>query len=178
MKKIKYLIVFLFITSSLFFFIQMTSMAKIDPIGMYFDSEGNLRDARISELEIRFMQIRIDWVMKNIDTTPYVRFTYDEGGYLGDSLEEETNVSLNTKEKIVVVVRDNKEFFSSFTTKSEFLKYFYGLTFHLFMDLYGITNDFDNDVVVYIIPKGGLKEENLLGYFYKGEHIINKKFSN
>ena len=149
----------------------MQSSAKIDPLNIYFNEKGELYDTRISALDLQFLEIRVDIIMSNPNFLG-INFSYDEIGIWGESYEE--YVSLQTRGKIVICVFDTREFYSSSTTKSEFLGYFYGLTLSLEHYLFGITNDFNNDVVLYLIPKERLIKGGLLGYFYKGEHVVLK----
>ena len=161
----------IFILCIIILIAPMQSSAKIDPFNIYFNDKGELYDTRISALDLQFLEIRVDIIMSN-PNFPGIDFDYDKIGIWGESYEE--YVSLQTRRKIVIHARDTREFYSSFTTKSEFLGYFYGLTLSLEISLFGITNDFNNDVVLYLIPKEGLIEGGLLGYFYKGEFVVLK----
>lgn len=161
----------IFILCIIILIAPMQSSTKIDPANIFFDEKGDLYDSRISALDLQFLEIRVDIIMAN-PNFPGINFNYDKIGIWGESYEK--YVSLQTRGKIVIHVRDTREFYSSLTTKSEFLEYFYGLTLSLEFSLFGITNDFNNDVVIYLIPKEGLEKDGLLGYFYKGEYVILK----
>lgn len=161
----------IFILCIIILIAPMQSSAKIDPLNIFFNEKGELYDARISALDMQFLEIRVDIIMAN-PNFPGINFSYDKIGTWGETYEK--YFSLQTRGKIVIFARDTREFYSSFTTKSEFLRYFYGLTLSLEISLFGITNDFNNDVVLYLIPKEGLEKGGLLGYFYKGEHVILK----
>jgi len=159
----------IFILCIIILIAPMQSSAKIDPMNIFFDEKGELYDTRISALDMRFLEIRVDIIMSN-PNFPGINFSYDKIGIWGESYEE--YVSLQTRGKIVICAIDTREFYSSFTTKSEFLEYFYRLTLSLKSHLVCITNDFDNDVVLYLIPKERLKKGGLLGYFYKGNMLF------
>ena len=77
---------------------------------------------------------------------------------------------------LYIYIRDTRGFYASIATKSELLEYLNGLWVNLEINLFGITNNFDNDVVIYIIPKEGLEKGSLLGYFYQGKFVILKDF--
>jgi len=171
MMKKKNIFLGIFILCIIILITSMQSSAKIDPANIFFNEKGDLYNTRISALDLQFLKIRVDIIMAN-PNFPGINFDYDKIGIWGESYEE--YVSLQTRRKIVITVRDTREFYSSFTSKSDFLGYFYGLTLSLEHSLYGITNDFNNDVVLYLIPKEGLIEGGLLGYFYKGEHVVLK----
>ena len=76
--------------------------------------------------------------------------------------------------KIIFVLSRFKNELVTVSAMIEFLEYFNGLWVLLEISLFGITNDFNNDVVLYLIPKEGLIEGGLLGYFYKGEFVVLK----
>lgn len=154
---------------AIIFLTPMLGRAEIDQL--WFTEKGELSDATVSALDFHFLEIRVQMIMGDPDNYLDVDFAYDEIGRRGEWFEE--FVRLYTRGKIVITVRDSRARFSSYTLKSEFLNYFKALTFYLNMHLIGVTNDFNNDVVVYLIPRVGTTE-GLLGYFYKGEHVIIK----
>jgi len=147
----------------------MLGGAEINQI--WFNEKGKLRNATVSALDFHFLEIRVEMIMSDPDNYLDVDFDYDDVGLMGEWFEE--FVRLYTRGKIVITARDTRERFSSYTLKSEFLNYFKSLTFYFEFKLIGVTNDFNNDVVVYLIPREGFRE-GLLGYFYKGEHVIIK----
>lgn len=154
--------------------VPIQSRATIDPIGIYLDKEGKPIVDEISGLEWHFLNIKVDMIM-NTPNFPGLDIVYDQIGIHGEGMEK--YVSLQTRRKIVVTIRDTREFYASIATKSELLEYFNGLWVQLALNLLAITNDFDNDVVIYVIPKEGLIKGGLLAYFYKGEFVILKDFS-
>lgn len=168
MKKRILLLVILLVVAVIFL-TPMLGGAEINQL--WFTEKGKLRNATVSALDFRFLEIRVQMIMGDPDNYIDVDFAYDEIGNMGEWFEE--FVRLYTRGKIVITVRDSRERFSSYTLKLEFLNYFKALTFYLNMRLLGVTNDFNNDVVVYLIPREGIRE-GLLGYFYKGEHVIVK----
>ena len=168
MKKRILLLVILLVVA-IIFLAPMLGGAEIAQF--WFTEEGKLSNATVSALDFRFLEIRVQMIMGDPDNYLDVNFAYDEIGNMGEWFEE--FVRLYTRGKIVITVKDSRERFSSYILKSEFLNYFKNLTFYFKIDLLGVTNDFNNDVVVYLIPRGGFRE-GLLGYFYKGEHVIIK----
>lgn len=162
----------IFILCIIILIAPMQSSAKIDPLNIYFNEKGELYDTRISALNLRFLEIRVGMMMDDPDNYLYVTFSYDKIGIWGEQYED--FVRLYTRRKIVVIAIDTRERFSSYTLKSEFLNYFDAFTNYLKASLITVTNDFNNDVVIYLIPKERLSKGGLLGYFYKGEHVVLK----
>ena len=169
MKKRILLLVILLIVA-IIFLTPMLGGAEINQL--WFTEKGELRAATVSALDFHFLKIKVEIIMGNPDDYLGVDFAYDEIGNMGEWFEE--FVRLYTRGKIVIIVRDSRERFSSYALKSEFLNYFDALTVFFKIKLLGVTNDFNNDIVVYLIPKEGTKEGGLLGYFYEGEHVIIK----
>ena len=149
--------------------------ATIDPRGIYLDEEGNPRDRKISALEWRFLQIQIDMIMNFPAFYPGIEMEYDQTGQHGESMKEYVN--LGTQRKIVIHIRDAREILASARTKSKLLEYLMGIRYLIDMGLTGITDNFDFDVIIYVIPREGLTEGGLLAYFYLGEFVILKDFS-
>lgn len=158
---------------TIIFITPIQSRATVDPIGIYLDEKGEPSVGRISRLDWSFLNIRVDLIMANPEL-PGVNISYDKVGFHGEQMEK--YVSLQTRGKIVIYIRDTREFYASIATKSELLEYLNGMWVSLEISLFGITNDFDNDVVIYIIPREGLQEGGLLGYFYQGKFVILKDF--
>lgn len=169
MKKRIILLVILVVVAVIFL-TPMLGGAEIDQL--WFTEEGKLWNATVSALDFHFLEIRVQMIMGDPDNYLDVDFAYDEIGNMGEWFEE--FVRLYTRGKIVIIARDTRARFSSYTLKSEFLNYFGALTDYFKLHLLGVTNDFNNDVVVYLIPREGTKIGGLLGYFYKGEHVIIK----
>lgn len=164
-------LIFLFIS---FFVVPMKTRAKIDPMGMYLDNEGNAYLDRISRLDWTFLNIQMDIIMTYPNSFQKINIDYDQTGFYENFLMKDY-AKVKTKGKIVISIHDEREYFSSIKTKSELLDYLYDYKNLLKTRLnVRITNNFDKDVVIYVIPKEGLEKDGLLGYFYNGEFIILK----
>jgi len=155
--------------------ITLQSMAKVDPHGIFLDEKGHPRNANISQLDWTFLNIKIEMIMEHPDFFPRIDINYDQKGVYGEMMEE--YVSLQTRGKIVINICDTRKFYASIETNPELLNQLDILRFLLKMKLFGITNDFDNDVVIYVIPSEGLRDGGMLAYFYKGEFVILKDLS-
>ncbi len=158
---------------TIIFIAPIQSRATVDPIGIYLDEKGEPSVGEISRLDWSFLNIRVNLIMANPEL-PGVSISYDKIGFHGEQMEK--YVSLQTRGKIVIDIRDTRGFYASIATKSELLEYLNGMWLSLEINLFGITNDFDNDVVIYIIPREGLLKGGLLGYFYQGKFVILKDF--
>ena len=158
---------------TIIFIAPIQSRATVDPIGIYLDEKGEPSVGEISRLDWTFLNLRVDLMMSTPEF-PGVSISYDKIGFHGEQMEK--YVSLQTRRKIVVYIRDTRGFYASIATKSELLEYLNGFWAHLEISLFGITNNFDNDVVIYIIPREGLEKGSLLGYFYQGKFVILKDF--
>jgi len=174
MKKEKYIYRVFVLCIIVCLLLPIQSMAKVDPMGIYLDERGNTRYKNISGLDWSFLNIKIEIMMTYPDEYLGITISYDQFGYEGDSMKD--YIELNTEGKIVINIRDTRKYFSSSKTKDEVFKYLNGYRVFLASRFYGygITYDFDNDVVIYVIPKEGLQEGGLVGYFYKGEFVILK----
>lgn len=158
---------------TIIFITPIQSRATIDPMGIYLDEKGEPSVGEISRLDWSFLNIMVSLIMQNPEL-PGVSISYDKIGIHGEQMEK--YVSLQTRRKIVIYIRDTRGFYASIATKSELLEYLNGLWASLTINLFGITNNFDNDVVIYIIPREGLEKGSLLGYFYQGKFVILKDF--
>lgn len=158
---------------TIIFITPIQSRATIDPMGIYLDEKGEPSVGEISRLDWSFLNIMVSLIMQNPEL-PGVSISYDKIGIHGEQMEK--YVSLQTSRKIVIYIRDTRGFYASIATKSELLEYLNGLWVNLAINLFGITNNFDNDVVIYIIPREGLEKGSLLGYFYQGKFVILKDF--
>ena len=158
---------------TIIFITPIQSRATIDPMGIYLDEKGEPSVGEISRLDWSFLNIMVSLIMQNPEL-PGVSISYDKIGIHGEQMER--YVSLQTRRKIVIYIRDTRGFYASIATKSELLEYLNGLWASLTINLFGITNNFDNDVVIYIIPREGLEKGSLLGYFYQGKFVILKDF--
>ena len=158
---------------TIIFIAPIQSRATVDPMGIYLDEKGEPSVGEISRLDWSFLNIMVGIIMQNPEF-PGVSISYDKIGIHGEQMEK--YVSLQTRRKIVIYIRDTRGFYASITTKSELLEYLNGLWANLTINLFGITNNFDNDVVIYIIPREGLEKGSLLGYFYQGKFVILKDF--
>jgi len=147
----------------------------------WFTDEGKPREATISALEFRFLELRIQMMMDHPNDYPNLEFRYDEGGVEGKVMVRmfEGIKELDTRGKIVVHVWDTRDHPSLTSSKEEILGKFGRvvslLTGYLWIT---VTNDIDNDVVVYLwskrrVAKGG----GIIGYFYKGEYVIGPFFT-
>ena len=145
---------------------------------VWFTDEGKLRRATISALEVYLLEVEVDIMMNLPDEYPAVDLEYDEAGTTGRSYElMYSGVKLDTRGKIVIDVRDTRGWFSSITSEAEFLEKFKRIVALVTYELhFMVTNDVDNDVVVFLIAKEGTKERGLLGYFYEGEYVVGPFF--
>lgn len=173
MKKKNIFWVIFILCLTIIFIAPIQSRATVDPIGIYFDEKGEPFVKEVSRLDWRFLNMKVDLIMHNPEL-PGVSISYDKIGFHGEQMEK--YVSLQTRGKIVVYIRDTRGFYASIATKSELLEYLNGMWATLEINLFGITNNFDNDVVIYIIPREGLEKGSLLGYFYQGKFVILKDF--
>jgi len=176
MKKEKYIYGLFVLCFIIGLIIPIQSMAKVDPSGVYLDAKGNKTDMpRIAKIDWHFLQLKIKMIMEKPSSYPEIQLYYDKIGIWGEVFEN--SVSLHTRGKIVIFICDTREIFSSPTaTKPKTLKYINDLKKFLDPELIGLTDDFDNDVVIYITSKYGIGEKHLLAYFYKGEFVILKDF--
>ena len=144
----------------------------------WFTDEGKLRRATISALELRLLEFKVEIIMHLPDEYLAVDLEYGEYGAAGKSYERMySGVKLDTRGKIVADVTDTRGWFSSITSEAEFLQKFKKVVGWFTSGLrFRFTNDPDNDVVVFLIPKEGTKERGLLGYFYEGEYVVGPFF--
>ena len=155
MKKKNIFWVIFILCLTIIFITPIQSRATIDPMGIYLDEKGEPSVGEISRLDWSFLNIMVSLIMQNPEL-PGVSISYDKIGIHGEQMEK--YVSLQTSRKIVIYIRDTRGFYASIATKSELLEYLNGFRAHLEISLFGITNNFDNDVVIYIIPREGLEK--------------------
>ena len=67
--------------------------------------------------QVRFLEARIDYIMRNPSNYLDVQFIYDLNGILGELTFDELHFKIDTKGKIVIKVNDNRSVFS-YTTGS------------------------------------------------------------
>ena len=145
---------------------------------MWFTGEGKVRRARMSALELHFLELKVDMMMKTPDSYPGIDFTYDERGGTGKILQLNfPDIKVDTTGRIVVRVTDTRDWFISpiagvELTREEILKRFKLLVLNVGAYLHTVTNNVNSDVVVLLLPKEGMEKRGLLAYFHQGEYVI------
>jgi len=144
----------------------------------WFTDEGKLRRAEDSALELALLEFKVEMIMHLPDEYLAVDLEYDEYGGIGKTYAlMYSGVELDTRGKIVVDVRDTRDWFSPTISEAEFWEKFEKIVMLFTSELrIRFTNDPDNDVVVFLIPKEGTAKRGLLGYFYEGEYVVGPFF--
>jgi len=154
-------------------------LGRADIHFFWFTEEGKPRNAMISALQYEFLKLRVSMMMDYPNEYPNLEFGYDESGVEGKVKPRifEDIKELDTRGKIVVDVWDTRDHPSLASAKEEILGKFRKVVAFLTVYLITLTNDIDNDVVVYLWSrKRALKGGGIIGYFYKGEYVIGPFF--
>ncbi len=122
-----------------------------------------LEEIGLLKLYNNLLTARIDYMMSNPTTFTDVHIYYDSSGWSEEFFPE----GVNTKEKIYVLFRDLRGYFSDrsgVALKEAFKAYLDAI--YTFIKQWA--TDMDTDIVAFFISKGEIP----LGYFYQGEYYL------
>jgi hypothetical protein len=126
-----------------------------------------LRGEKASELDLRLLQARVEYMMTNPTSFLNVSFYDDPNGRFKENFPE----GIDTKDKILVWVRDNRGVFR-YKSRIALLELFkrHLETIYTFIDTRAAW-DMNADIVAKFYSREGIP----LGYFYQGEYHLWEK---
>ncbi len=168
-KKTCFFIIFMLLLFTLL--VPDSGVAKVDPLGIYFNLDKQLRNA--SKLDLTFLHIKVDLLMEEPESFPQITILYDKDGSTGSFISKFHSVVTDTSDKIVIHIVDTKNIYSSCSTKSELLDNFKVLASKLIESIIVHSIADDDSIVIYLYSKDVLNE-GILAYFYQGEYVVNE----
>jgi len=126
-------------------------------------------------MDIKFLEAINDYIMSNPTSFLNVRFGYDLLGTAGED-KELFSRRINTEDKIIVRVIDNRGIFSAksgLTLLHEFEKQLKTIYFFIYEHL--LATDMDNDIVAVFYSPDGYEKTLPLGYFNQGKYHLREE---
>ena len=126
-------------------------------------------------MDIKFLEAINDYIMSNPTNFLNVRFGYDLLGVTGED-KELFSKRINTEDKIIVRVIDNRGIFSAksgLTLLHEFEEQLETIYFFIYEHL--LATDMDNDIVAVFYSPDGYEKTLPLGYFNQGKYHLREE---
>lgn len=126
-------------------------------------------------MDIKFLEATNDYIMSNPTSFLNVRFGYDLLGTAGED-KELFSRRINTEDKIIVRVIDNRGIFSAksgLTLLHEFEEQLETIYFFVYEHL--LATDMDNDIVAVFYNPDGYEKTLPLGYFNQGKYHLREE---
>ncbi len=123
-------------------------------------------------MDIKFLEATNDYIMSNPTSFLNIRFSYDLLGAVGED-KELFSGGINTEDKIIVRVIDNRGIFSpksGLTLLHEFEEQLETIYFFIYTHL--LATDMDNDIFAIFYNPDGYEKTLPLGYFHQGEYHL------
>ncbi len=141
----------------------------------YGEVQQGWEEIEATLMDIKFLEVTNDYIMSNPTSFLNVRFGYDSLGVAGED-EELFSERINTEDKIIVRVIDNRGIFSAksgITLLHEFEKQLKTIYFFVYEHL--LATDMDNDIVAIFYSPDGYEKTFPLGYFNWGKYHLREE---
>ena len=145
------------------------------PVSGYGEVQQGWEAIEATLMDIKFLEATNDYIMSNPTSFLNVRFGYDLLGTAGED-KELFSRRINTEDKIIVRVIDNRSIFSAksgSTLLHEFEKQL--KTIYSFVYEHLLATDMDNDIVAIFYNPDGYEKTLPLGYFNQGKYHLREE---
>lgn len=136
------------------------------PVTGYGEVKEWMNKTGASYMEVKSLEARVNYMMRNPTSFYEVNFYYDPTGEAGEYFPED----IDTKGKICVDIRDNRDAFSG-KSGIVLLVTFKEILEALYLYIKEIATDMNNDIVAVFFSK----EDIPLGYFHEGVYSLWEK---
>ena len=138
----------------------------------YGEIDERMVEGKALEIDFRLLEALVKYIMYNSENHLNVGFLYDQYGFLKKLNEVTRDKDIETKGKIYISIRINKDIFHKFGTEM-YLTFFSIQLDTLYSYIQHIATDLNTDIVAvfYGEKEGSFGHEFVpLAYFYDGEY--------
>lgn len=140
------------------------SLCFVSGVG-YGEIDEWMNESKASYLNVRLLEARVDYMMRNPNSFLGVNFTYDRTGYWGEFVK--LPKSTNTKGKVCILITDNRDRFSNESGIS-LLNSFKKNLEAIYSFIKQIATNMDTDITAALYSR----EEIPLACFYQGGYRL------